>query len=161
MSKVRINQGRIISLPFRFTGTLVVFAGSFAALLNLSQWPAISISIALGALMPVIWSSFYILEIDPKKKTIAEISWIINWKKAKITPFEEIEKIFVNESRQQQQITSWGGQMHTSRFKEYVAFLKLTSGENFYLFSATTPEDIREKINPIKTKLNCEVTENY
>lgn len=111
--------------------------------------------------MPLVWSMYYLLEIDPENKTISETTWIAGFEKSNPIPYEEIEKIFINETRQQQQMTSWAGQVRTSRFKEMVAFLKLSDGRKYYLFSATDAEDIRKKIEPVQQKLQCEVVENF
>jgi hypothetical protein len=161
MRKVRINQGRIVPFQFRIVVTALIFFGMAGALLNLSQMPAIGICILLGTFMPVVWSMYYILEIDPESKTISEITWIAGFQKPKRTPFESIEKIFINETRQQQQMTSWAGQVRTSRFKELVAYLKLEDGRKFYLLSAADAVDMRSKIEPLSKKLDCQVVENF
>jgi len=161
MDKVRINQGRIVPFQFRIGGTAIVLSLMATALLNLSEIPAIVLCIVLSLLIPPLWSSFYILEIDPTTKQILEIQWIVNWKRVEKTDYEAIEKIFINRTLQKQQMTSWGGQVRTSKVREYVSYLKLTSGEKFFLLSSTKPERLLKKLEPVQKKLQCEVVQNY
>ncbi len=63
---VRINQGRIVPWQFRLAGTVLVFMLIFGAFISFSELYAIPGAIALSFLLPLIWSSYYVLEIDPE-----------------------------------------------------------------------------------------------
>ncbi|MEQ8580159.1 MAG: hypothetical protein RIC30_06305 [Marinoscillum sp.] len=161
MNKIRINQGRILPWQFRVVGTLIVLGSMAFALLRLSEFPAIIICIAISFLIPAMWSAYYILEIDPEQKTISEISWILSYKNGKTKPFREVEKIFVNETKKAQQMTSWAGQVRTSKFQEYMAFLKLTDGDKYFLISDQDPDKLLKRLAPISEKLGCDIFKNY
>lgn len=161
MNKVRINQGRIVPFQFRMVGTALVLASMAGSLSHFSEGVAIIICIAISYLLPLIWSSFYILEIDPDTRTISEVTWITGMKLRKKTSFSSIEKIFVNETRKSQQMTSWGGKVRTSKIRDYSAFLKLSSEQKFFLLSDKDPENLLKKLDPMAKKLQCEVVTNY
>ncbi|MEQ8473951.1 MAG: hypothetical protein RIC35_22335 [Marinoscillum sp.] len=155
-NKVKINQGRVVPVQFRVFGSVVVLIAMTYSLTHFSEIPAILISIAISFLIPLLWSSFYILQIDPQSKEISEGYWVMNIKKMDTQHYEEIEKIFVNEVNTSQQITSYGGKVANLKRKEYAAYLKLTTGEKFYLLGDSTEEGVLKKLEPIKKKLGLE-----
>ncbi|WP_159583939.1 hypothetical protein [Marinoscillum sp. 108] len=161
MNKIRINQGRILPWQFRMVGTLIVLGSMAFALLRLSEFPAIVICIAISFLIPAMWSAYYILEIDPEQKTISEFSWVLSFKNGKTKSFQEVEKIFVNETKKAQRMTSWSGQVRTSKFNEYMAFLKLVEGDKYFLISDPDPANLMKRLTPISEKLGCDIHENY
>lgn len=163
MNKIRINQGRIVMWQFRVAGTLFVFFIGMLALSKLEEFPAITIFILISFLLPFLWSSYYVFEINPADKTISEYYWVAGFKMNNdITKYSEIEKIFVNPVRMAQNIHSYyTGSVRTTKNMEYHAFLKLADGNKFFLMSASTPEKIKEKLSSIAKKLNCRMEDNF
>lgn len=161
MNKVRINQGRILMWQFRLAGTLIVFTVIAGSLANLPEIPAIAISVLVSLLVPMLWSSYYLLEIDPGKKTYSEISWIAGYKTGKTHSYRAIEKIFINNTRVSQRITTYSGQAHTVRSREYRAYLKFSDDKKLFLLSDDNPEKLKEKLAPVVQKLKVTIVENY
>lgn len=163
MNKIRINQGRIVMWQFRMAGTLLVLVIGLLALSKLEEFPAIIIFILASFLLPFLWSSYYIFEINPADKTISEYYWVAGIKMNNdTTKYFEIEKIFVNPVRMAQNIHSYyTGSVRTTKNVEYHAFLKLKEGNKFFLMSASTPEKIKEKLTTVAKELNCLVEENF
>lgn len=161
MKKVRINQGRIVPIRLRLGGTVVVLILMAAVLMHLTELAAVFVCIFLSFLVPLLWSSYYLLEINPMAKEISEINWIMSFTIRKVKAYDEIEKIFINETRSSRQMTSYGGQVHTDRIHEYKAFLKFSDGSNHLLLSDRNPDDLEEKVGPVAQKLNCVIARNY
>lgn len=161
MDRIRINQGRIVSLQFRLGGTLAVLMIMAAGLLYLGELQAVLISIFISFLIPPLWSSYDLLEIDPKKKNITEITWIAGYTLKKIRPYDAIVKIFINQSTNSQQMTSYGGQVHTKRSREYLAFLKFADGSTYFLVSDRNPENLFTILQAIAEKLKCPLVKNF
>lgn len=161
VNTVRINQGRILPWQFRLAGTVLVFMLIIGAFLELQEIPAITTAILVSFLLPLIWSTYYVLEIDPQKKTVSVITWIVGLKKGEVYPFESIEKIFINKVLIGQDISSYSGHVHHAQSVEYTAFIKLDTGKKFELLSMKKPEKLKEKLKPIAAKLSCKVIENY
>lgn len=151
--KVTINQGRVIPVQFRIFGSIIVFMVMAYALTNLSEIPAIIICIVISFLIPLLWSSYYILQIDPKSKTISNGYWIMNLKKMEQQPYDEIEKIYVNEVTSGQRFTSYSGRVSNFKTKEYAAYLKLKNGDKFFLLSDKNEETLSQRLQPIYQKL--------
>ncbi len=160
-NKVKINQGRVLPWQFRFLGSVVILSFMFFALTNFGEMTAIVCCIGLSMLVPVLWSNYYILVIDPKQMEISEIILVAGFQKRSTKPLGEISHIFVNAVAYEQRMASLSNRVHTRKLKQYKAFLKTTSGEKFFLLSATDLESMSNKLAPIRKKLNCEVINNY
>ena len=153
-SKFRLNQGRIVSLPIRFFLTLMVFAVMFWSMTALSESIAIIVCILISLLLPLVWSSYYILEIDCQNQRIGELTWIAGIKRGNYTSYDSIEKIFINQTGSAQRMTSYGGHVHTKRAREYHAYLKTGDSRKFFLLSDSDPVKLEERIQPLVKKLN-------
>lgn len=158
--KVRINQGRIVPWQFRLAGTVLVFMLILAAFIKFPEVFAIPTTIGLSFLLPLLWSSYYMLEIDPERKTVSEIVWIMGHKKGEQTFYESIEKIFINPVKVGQRISSYTGHVNAFRSREFIACLKLGGGKEFELISHKDLAELRKKVDPISKKLECSVVGN-
>ncbi|MFT7030024.1 MAG: hypothetical protein ACJA2C_001419 [Marinoscillum sp.] len=159
-NKVRINQGRVMPWQFRFLGSVMILSFIFYAMSNFGEMTAIFCCIGLSMLVPVLWSNYYILEIDPEQMKISEITLIAGFQKRSTKPLDEISHIFVNAVAYEQSMASLSNRVHTRKLKQFKAFLKTTSGDKFFLLSAADPEIMENKLAPIRKKLNCEVINN-
>lgn len=162
MNKIRINQGRLIMWQLRVFGTLLVFFVGALALLKLDETSAILTFIGASFLLPFLWSSYTIFEVQPAQKIILRYYWIAGMKTAKeATTYAEIEKIFINRVGMSQNAHSYTGKVHTTKSIEYKGFLKLDDGSKFLMLSHNDPERLKEKLLPIAKKLNCDLIENF
>ena len=161
MKKVRINQGRIVPWQFRLAGSVFVIMLIFGAFIKLEEIYAIICALLLSPLVPLLWSSFYLLEIDPVAKTVTEISWMMGIQKKEVTRFEGIEKIFINPVRVSQRVTSYSGHVNDFKSQEYMAYLKLDSGQKFELVSDRNADHLRKRLEEVRKKLDCEVVDNF
>lgn len=162
LDKVRINQGRIIMWQFRLAGTLFVFFIGAAAFLHLGEVLAIIIFMGAALLLPVLWSSYYIFEVDPAQKMIAQYNWIAGIKmNNEESPYTRIERIFINPVKMSQTWYSYSGTARTNKSIEYHAFIKLDSGEKIFMLSHANPEKLQQMLSPVAAKLECDLVVNH
>ena len=158
---VRINQGRVLPWQFRLAGTTLIFVLIFGAFLKLPEMYAISSAILFSMLLPLLWSTYYLLEIDPENRVIKDGMWIVGYKKVDMTSYNSLEKIFINKVLVGQNISSYTGHVHHYQSVEYTAFLKLDNDKKFELLSDKSADQLKKKLKPIIRKLNCPVIENF
>ena len=161
MKVIRINQGRIIPLQFRFAGSLFVLVAIAVGLGKLPYPYGIYLGILVSFLIPMLWSAYYLLEIDPDQKTISEKSWVMGYKSGKSVSYKEVDHIFINQTNTSQQMTSYGGHVHTARKKEYMAFLKVDSDRKYFMVSDKDESSLIKRVNPMAKRLGCEIKKNY
>lgn len=77
----------------------------------------------------------------------------MNLKKMEQQPYDEIEKIYVNEVTSGQRFTSYSGRVSNFKTKEYAAYLKLKNGDKFFLLSDKNEETLSQRLQPIYQKL--------
>ena len=69
------------------------------------------------------------IEINMNKKFIHEYIWVLGSKWGIPKLFEHIEYIYINETKMSQKMSSWGGRIYHNKYVNYVAYLKLSTGE--------------------------------
>ncbi|WP_258103937.1 hypothetical protein [Marinoscillum sp. MHG1-6] len=161
MNRVRINQGRILSGMY-ILGILLLTLFLIALSFNyLPELLAIPVVIMLGLTFPMVWSSFYIIEIDTQSKTISEYIWIMTFKiNVEVTRFDSLEKIFVNQVGLSQNYHQYSGAVHEVRSREFQAYIKIDTGEKFYLVSGKNKGALNKSLNSIAQKLKVPVIWN-
>ena len=160
-NKVTINQGRVLPLPFRFFILIAVLAGMSFAMSNLPEIPAIMVCIVISFLIPLAWTTYYILQIIAESKTIKEGYWIMGIKKLSSRKYAGVDKVFVNISKSSQRATSYGGQTATFQDQEFKAFLKTSDGQTVELISSKSEETLMNRLKPIQKKLETSIEKNY
>lgn len=125
----------------RLALTLVIFLIGYFAFSYLPEQPAIITFIAASMLLPFIWSSYKIVEVNPKTSQITLYYWItgLKWKK-KVIPYQGIDSILIKD-----------GVYHRG-------FLKLSDEQTFYLISDKNMDTLRDRLSKIAEKLNCDLT---
>lgn len=162
MNKARINQGRLFMLHIRLGAVFLVFFIIAISFQYLPEIPAIIIAIFVSLIIPLFWSSYEILEIDPKKKVISEYVSIMGKRFQENTKqFEEIEKIFINKVKMKQNIHSRSGHVSTISKFEYHAFLKTNDDHKHFLVSYKNPNHLVEKLQSVSKKLETTIIQNY
>jgi hypothetical protein len=162
MNKVKINQGRTMMPTFRWGLTLILFFAIMVVFRMLPEIPAIIAATGLSFLAPLLWSSYYILEINPSTKKINEYTLIMG--KAFFnteTKFDSIEKIFINRNLVGQMMQSYSGRIANVQNVEFQAFIKLEHGDKFFLISDRSIEKLEKRIEPMASKLNTVVVRNF
>lgn len=159
--KVTINQGRIVPVHFRFAITIVVFMGMSLALQNLGETPAILTCIFISFLLPLVWSSFHLLQILPEENTIKEGYLIMGIKKLESQRYSALDKIFINAQVSSQTMHGRGGQSSTFTNQEYQAYLKTSDGKKYEMISSKTEEDLLNRLKTIAQKLEVPIEKNY
>ncbi len=160
MKSVRIDKGRLIPVAFGFAGTFLLFLLYKFLYENLTMYPFIGLGILFSPILPILWTSRTIYEINPVKKIRHEFIWIMGNKIGKPVPYLEIEKVYVNKIKMSQRMTSWGGQTNTARFYEYVGYVKFSDGIKSELVRDRELKFVIEKMKKIAKKLNKELMDN-
>jgi len=158
MNKIRINQGRILPSQFRFLLTLLVVGGIVVLNTYLNNEVGFLLSILLAMLLLLVWTSFFVLEIDVSARTYQSYNAIMGrafFKK--IVRFEAIRGVAIREASYSQTMYSRAGVGHTRRWKEYEAQLLLDEDKKVVLISDEDREELLERLKPIVKKLGTEV----
>lgn len=161
MNKIRVNQGRIVPPNLRIAATFMLFLLMFVAMTNLSEIWAILSCIALSMLIPPLWSSYHVIEIDPEHEAIWNIVWIMGLQQKSRAPYAAPEKLYVNLLNSSERINSHGGQTHTIKSRAFTAFVKLANGDKHKLMSAKSEKALFQKLKPIAGKLGLTAEKNY
>ncbi|MFY0607997.1 MAG: hypothetical protein JXR10_14860 [Cyclobacteriaceae bacterium] len=161
MAKVKINQGRIVPWQFRFLFTIMILGGMMFCMFNLPEVYAIIISIALSFLLPPVWTSYRIMEIDTDQKTISNLTWAMGERSRSSQTYSTLEKIFINAGIKSQKMNSYGGRVHEQKVKTYSAYLKTSEGSKHFLVSDEDESNLIERLSTIQEKLNCPIDKNY
>lgn len=153
MKIVRVNKGKTIPLPFRFISALLIGLSVVQVLRNLQEPWSIIIAILLSFILPGIWFASNIIIIDLERKTLFDGSWTMGFRFGKNHRFESIDSFFINKVKIKQTIYSLANQQNILVNHEYKAYVKLQSGEKYFLFSHPLEERAQEKLTKIRKKL--------
>ncbi|HCX22970.1 MAG: hypothetical protein CMB80_24180 [Flammeovirgaceae bacterium] len=159
--KVTINQGRVVPIQFRFAGSIFVFMIMALSLQNLPEYVAIVISVLVSFFLPLVWSTYSVMEILPEEHLIKEGYWIMGIKKMDSQKYTSFDKVFINSHLSSETMHARGGQSSTFTNKEFHAFLKTTEGKKYELISSKSEEDIVKRLEPIVKKLELTIDKNY
>ncbi|MBC6427609.1 MAG: hypothetical protein GDA51_14355 [Ekhidna sp.] len=153
MKIVSIHQGKTLPLPLRFFIAMIPGALVVISMNQFAQPYSIVLAIALSALVPAVWFATDILTIDLEEKKIFNGAWVMGFKFGRVTSVTSIEKVFINRIEIKQTIYSLANNKNISTNYEYHTFLKLDSGEKFFMFSHPVRERIIEKAKQAIHKL--------
>jgi hypothetical protein len=88
------------------------------------------------------------------KKFIHEYIWVLGSKWGTPKLFEHIEYIFINETKMRQKIIMpWGGRVRYHKYVDYIAYVKLSSGEKILLTRSKNHKTMAKNIKEISVKL--------
>ena len=160
MDSVRISRGRVVPLAFCFVGTLLVFVTYLYIFDTFNELTFIVLGIIISPILPIIWTTRYITEINPIKKYVHEYVWLMGGKVGKPESFDSIEKTFINSVNTAQRMTSYGGNVNTARYLEFIGFVKLDNGEKIELMRDTDEDYVFEKMEKISKKLGTQLFDN-
>ena len=153
MKIMRIHQGKSLPLPFRFLMAMVFGVLIIASIQQLA-WPySIAFAMVLSTLAPAVWFATNILIINMEEREIFNGVWVMGFKFGRITPVTSIEKVFVNRIKTKQTMYSLANSKSILTNYEYRSFLKLASGEKFFMVSHPRKERIIEKSQQVIHKL--------
>ncbi len=153
MEIIRINKGRAVNLPIRLVGIVVVAVITIKLMDSLSEPWSILIAILIASFLPALWFSFNVIIIDMNKKEIFDGVWTMGKRLGKPTPFNEIEKIFINKVKTKKTMYSISNQQNIVTNHEFRAYLKLDNGEKLFLISHPIEDTLEEKVTKIRKKL--------
>ena len=115
--------------------------------------------ILLAPLLPLIWTLQDMIELNMNKKMIHEYIWVLGKKWGTPKSFKRIEYIFINATKMRQTMTSWGGRVRYSQYDEYIAYLKLNSGEKIILSKSKNLDTMTKNLEKISVKLDIPLKE--
>lgn len=158
MSKIRINQGRIIPSQFRMLFTALCMLGIIALTVRMNNPLGFLICLVLSLLIIIVWTSFSILEVDLAKRKYVTYNAIMGRAFQKEEhAFERIDCVKIVEANKSQTMHSRGGVGHTCRWKEYEAYLVLDQDKKVFLISDENQTELKERLKPILKKLDTEI----
>ena len=150
---IRISRGYSLPIAFRMAFSLILFLIYIALMCYLTKALVIALMILLAPILPLIWTLQDIIEINMNKKFIHEYIWVLGSKWGTPKLFEHIEYIFINETKMKQTMTSWGGRVRYNQHTEYLAYLKLNTGEKILLTRSKNHKTMAKNIKEISVKL--------
>ena len=153
MRIIRIHQGKTLPVAFRVTITMILGVLIVVTMEQLRTPYSIGLSILLSTLVPAFWFAAEILIIDLESNEIFNGTWIMGFKFGKVSPITSIDKIFINRVKTKQTIYSLANNKNISTHHEYRAFLKLATGEKFFMVSHPDKRRIVEKCQQAISKL--------
>ena len=148
MKSVRIDKGRTVPIAFSFIGTFLLFLSFNFMFEHLSILPFSIIGILISPILPIMWTTRKILEINPNEKYVFKFIWMMGRKFGKRERFERIEKLYVSKVRLSQRMTT------TPEFHEYIGFILLSNEMRMQLVRDKEKDFVFEKMNKIAGKLN-------
>ena len=151
---IRISRGNSLPITFRIVFTLILFLIYIALTSYLPEALVIALMILLAPILPLIWTLQDMIEINMNKKFIHEYIWVLGNKWGAPTSFKHIKYIFINATKMRKAMTSWGGRVRYSQYSEYVAYLKLNSGEKFLLTRSKNYASMAQELRKISVKLD-------
>lgn len=153
MKIVRINKGKVVNLPIRLVSAVTMVIITISLMDALPEPWSIFIAIAIASFLPGIWFASYVIIIDAEKKTIFDGIWTMGHKFGKPVSYQSIEKIYVNRVKTKQTMYSLSNRQNVLTDHEYRAYIKIDTGEKFYLLSHPIEEKMEEKVTKIREKL--------
>ena len=145
MRIVRIHQGKTLPLQFRIVIAMILGILVVVSMDQLPQPYSIAAAIALSALVPAAWFATDLLKIDLEANKIFNGAWVMGFKFGKETPITSIEKIFINRIKTKQTIYSLANNKNVSTHYKYQSYLKLSTGEKFFMVSHPSKNRMIEK----------------
>ncbi len=153
MRVVRINQGKALSLPFRFVIALILMGAIFKALVLLSEPYSIFVAIILSFLVPAIWFATSLIIIDEERHILFKGNWAMGFKFGKKIVFSSIKEILVKKVKTKKKYHTLSNNQAFFSDQEYRAYVVIDSDEQYFLISHPNQERVKEKCNHLVKKL--------
>ena len=155
----RISRGNSLPITLRMVFSLILFLIYIALTGYLPKALVIALMILLAPILPLIWTLQDMIEINMNKKFIHEYIWVLGSKWGTPKLFEHIEYIFINATKMNQKMSSWGGRIHHNKYLDYIAYVKLSSGENQLVARSKNHTSLINKIKKLSNRLNIPIKE--
>lgn len=153
MRIVRINKGKYLHWSIRFLGAIIIVLSVIKTLRVVPEPWSVIVSAFISILLPIIWFTNKIIVIDLEKNVLFDGIWVMGFKIGETRSFQHLEKFFFNKVKTKQTVYSLSNKQNIVANHEYQAYVKIDSGEKFYLLSHPLEERIIEKLTKIKQKL--------
>ena len=156
---IRISRGNSLPIILKVVFSLILFLVYIALTGYLPKPLVIALMILLAPILPLIWTLQDMIEINMNKKFIHEYIWVLGIKWGRPKLFEHIEYILINETKMSQKMSSWGGRVYHNKYVNYVAYLKLSTGENHLIAKSKNHTSLINKIKKLSIRLNIPIKE--
>lgn len=97
MPKIKIRKSRIVPYGWRITGTVMMTILYGWLLQNVEEQLFITLAIALSPLLPILWMSFYVLEINDDARYWWKYAWVLGFRFGQKHPYNRIAYIALRE----------------------------------------------------------------
>lgn len=144
MSKIKINQGRLINGPLRIGWTVMVISVIAYLMNTLNNQTGFVICLALSFSLFVVWTAFRLLEVDRTTHEIKAARMIMGRPIGKQTrKFDRLEGVAIIKE--------------IKNDTNFSAYLIISENEKVFLISDENEEDLIERLRPILKKLQTEL----
>lgn len=152
---INIKYGLLLPWTFRLLAACAVILG-------LSAWqtnPWITIVIGVAGFFALVAHEG--TEINPVNKTYREYTSFFLFKTGSFESYDRIERIFINRSKESQQLyTARTSHSTTFEYDYYNAYLKFSNGEKIHLQKTKDKEKLMAVLKPLSEAVRVEVTDN-
>lgn len=153
MRPVRIHQGKTYPLWLRLSVALTVCALIVVTFRYVLAPFSLGIAILLAPVLPALWFSTRIVEIDAAQKRLFQGSWTMGFRWGKNMNYEQVD-LLVQKKRIKRTEFSLPNNRTLITNQEYQAFLVLDSKTELYLFGHPLEDRIEEKMQTLRKKLS-------
>lgn len=153
MRPVRIHQGKTYPLGLRLSAALIVCTLIIVVLRHILAPLSLGIAILLAPVLPALWFSTRIVEIDVARKRLFQGSWTMGFRWGKNVSYEKID-LSVQKNRIKRTEFSLPNNRTLITDHEYQAFLEIDSKTDVYLFGHPLEDRIEEKMQTLRKKLS-------
>jgi hypothetical protein len=155
MSKIRINQGRIIPSQYRMLLTALAVFGIIALVSRYNNEIGFLICLSLAFIIFPLWTSYFMCEIDLTTKTYKDYYMIMGRQVGvKEGSFQTIQGVKILEAKTVQTTYGMGASGYTRHGREYSAYLLINENEKVFLISDENKEDLLFRLQPLLKKLD-------
>lgn len=144
---------------FRFFATLIGVCMAMAIVVKMNNEMGFILLCVIAFVMIPIWTSFYLLEIDPDKKQYLDATVVMGRKFGRPNPYESIEDIFIKPQGYTQNFHSRSGAVFENKSVKFDGYLKFSDGKKIFLISDEEKEDLKKKLKPFAEQLQTTIRE--
>jgi len=160
MKIIRIDKGRIIPVTFSLVGTAFLAWAYYSAFLYAQSKAVILIWIALSPLVPLLWTTRKILEINLDKKIYIVYTWMLGYKLGKGKSYDSIENMYLKQVDDLQRSTSQEKNVTSFGSSDFAAFIKFRNGDTLELIKSKDREKIWKDLLVLNKKINTSLIDN-
>lgn len=144
---MRINQGRVLESGQRYLISFLLVGGVVSTIIYMNNLTGFILMMVLSSLMILLWTTFYVAEIDIKNQTYGERTSVLGRSFGRLHSYNGIEKVVIDR-------VTFGSK---NTMIEYDAYVKFTNGEKLFLVSDEDEKELSRRLKPVLKKLGVQI----